>query len=71
MAQNPDIHLADNLLRFNPKWWWDPIPPFFYEYLTAELARELTKIQLSKHMRMLEIEQIAAKDTLNALEQMR
>lgn len=68
MARLPDTQPFDNILRFNPKWWWDPIPPWITDHLTVEIARELTKIQLDKHMRMLEIEQIAVKETLNALE---
>ena len=43
MAPRPDLQLAENLFRFNPKWWWDPIPPWFSEHLTIAVARELTK----------------------------
>jgi hypothetical protein len=58
-------------LRFWPRPHWDPVPPFLREHLTIDLVRELTVIQLDKQMRMLEIEQIALKETLNVVKGMR
>lgn len=71
MAQRPDFQLAENLFRFNPKWWWDPIPPWLSEHLTVDLARELTRIQLDKQLRVLEIEQKAVKETLSAIQKLK
>lgn len=71
MAQRPDIQITENLLRFNPKWWWDPIPPWLSEHLTVDLARELTRIQLTKQLRVLEIEQKAVQETLNAIQKLK
>lgn len=71
MPHTSEFQLPENILRFNPKWWWDPVPPWLHEHLTIEVARELTKIQLEKQMRMLEIEQIAVKETLGAIERIK
>lgn len=71
VAPPSDIQLSENLLRFNPKWWWDPVPPWLFEHIKVDLARELTKIQLEKQMRMLEVEQIALKETINAIEKIK
>jgi hypothetical protein len=71
MAQRPDLQLAESLFRFNPKWWWDPIPPWFSDHLTVEVARELTRIQLNKQLRILEVEQAAVKETLNIIQKVK
>jgi len=71
MAQRPDIQLTESLLRFNPKWWWDPIPPWLSEHLTIDVARELTRIQLNKQLRVLEVEQKAVQETLSALQKLK
>ena len=67
----PDLDFREALLshafRFDPRPHWDPVPPWLLEYLTADIARELTVIQLDKQTRMLEVEQIALKDTLNVV----
>jgi hypothetical protein len=68
IAEN--ITLAE-ALQFRPRWHWDPVPPFLREHLTLDLVRELTTIQLQKQMRILEIEQIAIKDTLNVIQNMK
>jgi hypothetical protein len=65
-----DVSLAE-ALQFRPRWHWDPVPPFLREHLTLELIQELTTIQLQKQMRILEIEQIAIKETLNAVQNMK
>jgi hypothetical protein len=65
-----DISLAE-ALQFRPRWHWDPVPPFLREYLTVDIVRELTAIQLQKQMRILEIEQIAIKDTLNVIQNLK
>jgi hypothetical protein len=67
VAHTSDIQLSESLLRFNPKWWWDPVPPWFSEHLTVDIARDLTRIQLEKRLRILEIEQSAVKQTLDAI----
>jgi hypothetical protein len=68
MAQ--DISLAQEL-EFRPRWHWDPVPPFLREHLDFDVIRELTTIQLQKQLRILEIEQIAIKDTLNAVQNLK
>jgi hypothetical protein len=65
-----DISIAE-ALQFRPRWHWDPVPPFLREYLTVDIVRELTAIQLQKQMRILEIEQIAIKDTLNVIQNLK
>jgi hypothetical protein len=71
MAQRPDVQLAESLFRFNPKWWWDPIPPWFSEHLTIAVARELTRIQLTKQLRVLEAEQAAVQETLKVIQKVK
>jgi hypothetical protein len=65
-----DIDLAQ-ALRFWPRPHWDPVPPFLRDHLTLDVLQELTAIQLEKQMRILEIEQIALKDTLNVVRGLR
>jgi hypothetical protein len=71
MPQRPDLQLAESLFRFNPKWWWDPIPPWFSEHLTIAVARELTRIQLTKQLRVLEAEQAAVQETLKVIQKVK
>ncbi len=54
-------------LQFRPRWWWDPVPDFLRERLDIKVIQELAVIQLEKRMRILEIEQIAVKETISAL----
>jgi len=53
--------------QFRPRWWWDPVPDFLRDRLDIKVIQELSVIQLEKRMRMLEIEQIAVKETISAL----
>lgn len=61
MARFDDGQFAE-ALRFNPKWWWDPIPPWFFEHLTDELSRRLLVVQLEKQAQIVQAE-------LNAIKQ--
>lgn len=70
ISELQDINLAERL-EFRPRPHWDPVPPWLREWLTLDVIRELTVIQLDKQMRILEIEQIALKDTLNVIRDMR
>lgn len=70
MGRAPNVRLPDDFI-FNPKWWWDPVPPWLNEHLTIEVARDLAKIQLEKQARVLELEQTAVKQMMQALEKIR
>lgn len=67
----PDHADLAETLHFRPRWHWDPVPPFLREHLTIDLVRDLTRIQLQKQLRIIEIEQQALKETLGAIEKMR
>jgi hypothetical protein len=54
-------------LQFRPRWWWDPVPPWLRDHLDIKVIQELAVIQLEKRMRILEIEQIAVKETISAI----
>jgi hypothetical protein len=45
--------LAD-IFQFRPKWWWDPVPWWFFEHLRPEVARELAIVQLEFDKSVLE-----------------
>lgn len=60
MPRFDDAQFAD-ALKFNPKWWWDPIPPWFYEHLTDDLSSRLLVVQLQKQARIVEAELDAIK----------
>jgi hypothetical protein len=54
-------------LQFRPRWWWDPVPPWLRDHLDVKVIQDLAVIQLEKRMRILEVEQIAVKETISAL----
>ena len=66
MQDHVDWQIPD-VLQWNPKWWWDPIPPWFRDDLVAELAPQLAQIQLDKRLRVLEAEMEAVRATQKLL----
>lgn len=66
MTHLPDFELPE-VFRWQPKWWWDPIPPWFADDLVARIGPELTKIQLEKRARVLEAELDAVRQTAKLL----
>jgi hypothetical protein len=34
------------VLRFRPRWWWDPVPDYLLRLLDKEAVIEIAKIQL-------------------------
>ena len=62
-------HLHEHL-RFNPKWWWDPVPFPYAEHLTVELARDLAVIQLKKQVEISRIQQEAINETIQLIQKM-
>jgi hypothetical protein len=50
MANTPQLH---ELLRFNPDWVKDPVPPWLFQVLDKALLRDLAVISL-EHSRALQ-----------------
>ena len=40
--------------QFHPKWWWDPVPPWLFQYLEKELVVEVAKVHLDYQRVVLE-----------------
>jgi len=66
MQDRADFQLADQL-RFNPKWWWDPIPDWYLDDLGIELRRDILNVQLQKQARLLEVQLDAVKETMKLI----
>ncbi len=63
--------IQTDYLAFNPKWWWDPIPPWFAEFLTADIAKELMITQLKRQAEVIEIQQRSINETIGLIERMK
>lgn len=66
MTESFDKPLSE-VLRFNPKWWWDPVPEFFIRYLDEDRLRSLLHVQLEYQHKMLEAEIGALDKTMEIL----
>ncbi|MEN8144222.1 MAG: hypothetical protein ABFS14_04660 [Gemmatimonadota bacterium] len=67
MQVQGNIQPYEQLLAWRPKIWWDPVPDWFRDHLTVEIATSLARVQLEKHHGILEIEQRAVKQTMEIL----
>jgi hypothetical protein len=56
-------------LRFNPKWWWDPVPDFYLRFLDEDRLQRLIKVQLDFQRAALNAELKALKQTAEILGQ--
>jgi hypothetical protein len=47
---DPTRFPIQDVLRFHPRWWWDPVPDWFLEHIDKGALRDLavTQIQLQK-----------------------
>lgn len=41
-----NVTVTQDLLKFNPKWWWDPVPIWLVDKLDRGVLVELAKTQL-------------------------
>lgn len=62
----PPAPLAETL-QFRPRWWWDPVPDWVLNELSANVIRELAKVQLKTQIEQLKVQQGALEATLNIL----
>jgi hypothetical protein len=65
-APRPAAQLSE-AFQFNPKWWWDPVPPWLLEQLTAPVIREIGVIHLEAQLAALEIQSKALEKALAVL----
>ncbi len=43
---DPERPQLAEMLQFRPKLWWDPVPPWLFQYLDKELIVEVARVQL-------------------------
>lgn len=58
----------EELLRFNPRWWWDPVPDWIIRHLDREILVDLAAIHLEAHINVLETQVKAAQRTLEVIQ---
>ena len=71
MASSVQGNQIIDQLRFDPKWWWDPIPPWFAEFITVDVAKQLMVTQLKRQVEMIQVQHRAIEDTINVIERMK
>ena len=47
------FEIAD-ILRFNPEWWWDPVPPWIFTRLDDRAILRVSSMVLEQRAQMLE-----------------
>ena len=55
-----DLQALEPMLRFNPKWWWDP-PPFVLRHLEPERQMDLARVLVDFEQDMLRCQMEANK----------
>ena len=67
MGLNPtqNSRLAD-ALRFNPRWWWDPVPDWIATQLDPGVLKQIATISIQFERNMLE-QQMKALDQVQQL----
>jgi hypothetical protein len=58
-------------LHFNPKIWWDPVPPWVWDILDKAVQKELTVIQLEFQKAALDAQSKAIDRTIGAISKSR
>lgn len=58
----------EDLLRFNPRWWWDPVPPWVLDQLDRSILVDLAAIHLEAQITVLESQVKAAQRTLDIIQ---
>jgi hypothetical protein len=73
MANSPQIHREglQEALQFRPKWWWDPVPWWFFEHLRPEIVRDLATIHLEFEKQVLEAQLNSINRTMEAIGRMK
>ena len=69
MVDRPQF--ASELLQFKPRWWWDPIPPWFLQELDRGMIVELVRVQLDMQETVLKQQVKAIAATRQILQQMK
>ncbi len=54
-------------LEFRPRWWWDPVPPWVLDNLSAAVVRDLAVINMQSQMDVLEIQRKSLEQSLAVL----
>jgi hypothetical protein len=71
---DPSKRLSPELsevLQFRPRWWWDPVPWWFFEHLRPESVRELAAIQLEFDRTVVEAQLRTIDKTMEVIRQMK
>ena len=77
MAAGPDKSLrADidrpealqEIFRFRPRWWWDPVPPWVLQGLDRSIVAQLGVISLQTERAMLDVQAKALDQTIEVLQ---
>jgi hypothetical protein len=58
----------EDLLRFNPRSWWDPVPPWVLDQLDRSILVDLAAIHLEAQITVLESQVKAAQRTLDIIQ---
>ena len=64
---DPKAERFSELLHFNPKFWWDPVPWWFVTHLDTNILKEIAVIQIESQREVLAIQAKGLERTLAAL----
>jgi hypothetical protein len=64
MADQAATERFSELLHFNPKIWWDPVPWWFVHHLDRTVLKELAVIQIELQREVLAIQSKSLERTL-------
>lgn len=64
------VQLQEQLF-FRPKWWWDPVPDWFLDHLSAAVVRDLGMIQMEAQRNVLEAQMKALDQSIDVLRRMK
>lgn len=53
--------------QFRPRWWWDPVPDWVMDHLSAAVIRELAVINMQSQMAVLDVQRKALEQSMAAL----
>jgi len=54
-------------LQFRPRWWWDPVPDWVLDSLSAVTIREIALIQMKNQLETMKVQQAGIEEAMGVL----
>ena len=62
---------SEQLLSFQPRWWWDPVPPWIVDHLDKQILVELAGIHAQHQVNVLQSQLEAAQRAAEVMQKAR